>query len=144
MNPNDRQSVRQTLLVKLCRVKYYQCVVHNIIWDFFLNFLNFADGWLFFLAPWSRVLLHKLTLLFKNFPGSYKNLNHVYRSPPRVTILNEVNQVHGRPSYFRKINFNIFLKSTPRSSEWPLSFTLINKTFLYISRNPPFPKYSQL
>jgi len=44
----------------------------------------------------------------------------VRKSPPPVPILNQIHPVHTLPSYFSRINFNIILPSTPRSSKWSL------------------------
>jgi len=45
----------------------------------------------------------------------------IYNSPPPVPILSRINQVHMHPFYFRKIQLNIFLPSTPGSYKWSLS-----------------------
>jgi hypothetical protein len=54
----------------------------------------------------------------KKFPASYVNLKLI--SP--VYILAQVKQVHGLPSYFPSIYFNIILPFMPRSSKRYLSF----------------------
>jgi len=40
----------------------------------------------------------------------------VHKSPPLVSVLNQMHPVHTFPSYFPKIHFNIILASTLRSS----------------------------
>jgi hypothetical protein len=49
-------------------------------------------------------------------------------SPPLVSILSQMHSVHTLPHYFPKIRSNIFLPSTPGSSEWslPLKFSAHN------------------
>jgi hypothetical protein len=89
------------------------------------------------LTPWSRVLREKLTVthLVKKFPSFYGTrwFITVYKCPPLVPILNEMNTVHTFPPYFPKINSNIILPSTPRSSEWSLLFRISCRNSVRIS-----------
>jgi len=48
---------------------------------------------------------------------------------PATGILNQINQVHTLQIYFSKIHFNIILLSTPRSSEWSLTFSLAKTVY---------------
>jgi len=41
--------------------------------------------------------------------------------------------VHTFPPYVRKIHSNIIFLSMPRSSEWSLSFWILNQNFVHIS-----------
>ena len=52
----------------------------------------------------------------------------VYKCPPFVSILCQINSVHVPPSYFLKISLNIILPSTPGSANWSFSFRLPTKT----------------
>jgi hypothetical protein len=46
---------------------------------------------------------------------------HVYKSLPSDPIHSQLSPIHSFTTCFSKINFNIILPSTPRSSEWSLA-----------------------
>jgi hypothetical protein len=51
----------------------------------------------------------------------------VHNSLPLVPFLNQMHLVHTFPLHFPKINSNIILPSTPRSSDWSLPFRFYNQ-----------------
>ena len=53
---------------------------------------------------------------------------HVYKWPPPVPTLSQINPVHAHPHPFLKIHHNIILPTMPGSSKWRLSFTFPTKT----------------
>jgi hypothetical protein len=82
----------------------------------------------YLLAPWSRVLLEKLTglQLVKKFPAFLWNPKVLYRTHKcllPVPILSQLHPVPRTPSNFLKIHLNtrIILPSTSGSPQWPLS-----------------------
>jgi hypothetical protein len=91
------------------------------------------------LTSWSTVLLAKLTVRsasqemthpFQNQKVHYVSQN--LTSPP-VPLLSQINPVYTPKTHFHKIQFNIILPSTPRSSKWSLPFRISNLYFVRIS-----------
>jgi hypothetical protein len=84
--------------------------------------------------PWkatSRSVLQEIPLLLWNPKVQYQ----FHKRPPLVPVLSQMHPVHIFPRYFSEIHSNI-LSSTPRSSEWSLSFRFSNQNILRISRIP--------
>jgi hypothetical protein len=54
---------------------------------------------------------------------------HIHKSSPLIPIMNQISPDHVLPSYWLKIHFNGILPSTPRASQWPLSFRFPNQIF---------------
>ena len=80
------------------------------------------------LKPWSRFLLQRLKLIrLQEITRILRNPNFRYRfhnRPLFVPILSHINPLHAHPSHSLKIDFSIFLPSTPRSSRQSPSSTL--------------------
>jgi hypothetical protein len=50
----------------------------------------------------------------------------LYKRPPPVPILSQVNPIHKPETDFPKICFNIILSPVPRFAEWSLPFRFSN------------------
>jgi hypothetical protein len=66
----------------------------------------------------------------------HKDSCPVHKSLPPVLILSRMNLAHTLPPYLLTVYLNIILPSTPRSSEWSLSFSLSNQNFVRICHLP--------
>jgi hypothetical protein len=59
----------------------------------------------------------------------------IHKSPPPLSILNQLNLVHSSTSHFLKIHLNIILPSVPESAQWSLSLRLL-RSYQSISPGP--------
>jgi hypothetical protein len=61
----------------------------------------------------------------------------IYKCPPPVSILSQLNPVHTTKSYFLKVYQNIMFLSTPGSPQWSLSLRFHHQIPVQVF---PFPK----
>jgi hypothetical protein len=85
------------------------------------------------LTPWCRTLFEKLivTQFVKNILLSLWNPKVYYRvhkSPPLDPILSQPNPVRPIDPYLPKVELNVILPPTPRSSQWSLTYGPPTKT----------------
>jgi hypothetical protein len=57
----------------------------------------------------------------------------LHSNQPTVPVLSQIYPIHTFQMYFSKIDLNIILQSTPRSSKWSVSFRFCNQNSARIS-----------
>ena len=94
----------------------------------------------YLLAPWSTVLLEKLTgvQLVKKFPAFYWTRRSItaVTTAHNLSILSQLDPLHTLTSHFLKIYLNIILPSTPGSPKWSLSLRFSHQNPVYASLLP--------
>ena len=55
----------------------------------------------------------------------------IYKCPPHVSILSQLDSVHTHTSHFLNIHLNIIVPSKPGSPKWSLSFRVPNQNSVY-------------
>ena len=91
------------------------------------------------LTPYRRVLFVKLIflqLVQKLFILHWSQGYHVFKRPPPVPLMSQINSVHALLCYYFKINFNMIFPSVPRFSRWSSSFAFPHQNTECISIVP--------
>ena len=111
----------------------------------FLKFWKFVYPWtiqchiLQELTPYNGVIFVKqifLQLVKKLFILCGTQGYHVYKCPPPVPLMSQINSIHALPWYYFKIHFNIIFPSVPRFPGWSSSFVFPHQNTAYISIVP--------
>jgi len=66
----------------------------------------------------------------------FKRSSGVYKISPLAPIPNQTTPVHTFPPHILRINLNIILPTTSRSSKWYLSFILLHQSSVCVLYTP--------
>jgi hypothetical protein len=92
------------------------------------------------LRPSLEAISCAATQEFRKILCNTKVYYRAQKSLPLGPILSQINPVHTIPSYLSKINFNVILPPTSKSSYWFLSFWLSHKYSICILFSPILQK----
>jgi hypothetical protein len=80
-------------------------------------------------SPSAETIVHSASQEIPRLLWNTKVHYRVHKSPSPIHTLSQVNPIHTPKPYFQKIQFNIILRSTTRSSEWYPPFRILNQNF---------------
>jgi len=100
----------------------------------------------YLITSWYIILFQKLIALRlpKHYLLTLRNMNvhhYVHKSPQLDSILCQMNPIRPIVAYLSKVQLNVILLPTPRSSQWSLNYWLPNKNPVNNSSHPMHATY---